>query len=243
MAYTRVRGPLVSLSPAGLPSPDTVLSGQFVRLERLESKHAADLFNLVGGDDPARTWLWDFMPDGPYDQFDAFEATVASRSTSSDPLFFAIIDRRSTAPTFEKAVGYVSLMRITPEHWTVEIGHVLFSSALQRTAGATEAIYLLARHAFDDLHYRRVEWKCNALNIPSRKAAVRLGFTYEGAFRQHMVVKGRNRDTSWFSLLQSEWQQWVQDAIAQWLDAGNFHVDGAQKKRLQDFRPAPKGQW
>ncbi|PWY68022.1 acetyltransferase, GNAT family [Aspergillus sclerotioniger CBS 115572] len=240
MAFPRERGALVSLTPALLPSHPTVLSGHFVRLERLESKHAADLFSLVGGTEPARTWLWDFLPDEPYDQLEAFEKILATRSTSTDPIFFAIIDRRSTAPTLEKAIGYVSLLRITPAHWTVEIGHVLFSSALQRTPGATEAIYLLARHALEDLNYRRVEWKCDSLNLPSRKAAERLGFTFEGTFRQHMVVKGRTRDTCWFSMLQSEWQEWVKDATEQWLDAGNFDEDGKQKKRLQDFRPASK---
>ncbi|RAL00070.1 GNAT family N-acetyltransferase [Aspergillus ibericus CBS 121593] len=236
MAVTRERGPLVSLTPAQWPSHDTVLSGQYIRLERLQPKHAGDLFDLIGGDDPTRTWLWDFMPDGPYPQRHTFEEAIAARARSPDPFFFAIIDQRATTPTGGKAIGYLSLMRITPAHWAVEIGHVMFSPALQRTPASTEAIYLLARHAVEDLHYRRVEWKCDALNGPSRMAALRLGFTFEGTFRQHMVVKGRSRDTSWFAILQSEWHDGVKDALEQWLEAGNFGADGCQKRKLQDFR-------
>ncbi|PYI09304.1 acyl-CoA N-acyltransferase [Aspergillus sclerotiicarbonarius CBS 121057] len=236
MAVTRVRGPLVSLTPALLPSHNTILSGHFIRLEKLESKHAGDLFGLIGGGDPARTWLWDFMGDGPYPELNAFEKNITARSTSPDPFFFAIIDQRGTTSTFGKAIGYLSLMRITPDHWSVEIGNVMFSSALQRTPASTEAIYLLAQHAFEDLNYRRVEWKCDALNIPSRMAATRLGFTFEGTFRQHMVVKGRSRDTSWFSIVQKEWQDGVKGALEQWLDAGNFYEDGRQKTKLQDLR-------
>ncbi|PWY69044.1 acetyltransferase, GNAT family [Aspergillus heteromorphus CBS 117.55] len=236
MAVARPRGPIVSLSPALLPSGSTPLSGRTVHLEKLESKHASDLFHLVGGSHPAHASLWDYMGDGPYSEPGAFDTNIAARSASRDPFFFAVIDRRRSLPSFGQAIGYLSLMRITPDHLTVEIGNVMFSSALQRTTGATEAIYLLARHAFHDLNYRRVEWKCDSLNEPSRRAALRLGFRYEGTFRQHMVVKGRSRDTAWFSLLRDEWDAGVRPAMEQWLHEANFHVDGGQKETLQDLR-------
>ncbi|GKZ18401.1 hypothetical protein AbraIFM66951_000959 [Aspergillus brasiliensis] len=239
MAAARPLGPPVTLIPAELPSP-TILRGRFIRLEKLESKHANDLFELIGGEDSARAWLWDYMPDGPYPQREAFEHVIASRSVSSDPFFFAVIDERASSPSCGKAIGYLSLLRITPAQWTVEIGHVMFSSVLQRTPAATEALYLLARYAFEQLHYRRVEWKCNSLNAPSRKAAQRLGFVYEGTFRQHMVVKGRNRDTAWFAMVRDDWEEGAKEALEQWLEEGNFDEDGQQRKGLEDVREALK---
>jgi RimJ/RimL family protein N-acetyltransferase len=236
MAVARPRGPIVSFTKASLPSTHSILPGRTILLEKLESKHAKDLFNLVGGDDPARTSLWDYMGDGPYSQPDAFEKNIASKSASPDPFFFAIIDRRSAMPSFGKAIGYLSLMRIAPEQLSIEIGNVMFSSALQRTVGATEAFYLLARHAFDDLGYRRLEWKCDSLNAPSRRAALRLGHTYEGTFRQHMIVKGRSRDTAWFSMLKEEWNETMAGSMAKWLDETNFREDGSQIKTLQEIR-------
>ena len=235
MALPRLRGPRVSSGPARLPSSKTRLTGRTIILEKLELKHAGDLFDQTGGSDLARTSLWDYMPDGPYSQAEAFEQNIASKSASVDPFFFAVIDKRRSVPSFDKAIGYLSLMRITPDHLTVEIGNVMFSSALQRTTGATEAIYLLARHAFEDLNYRRVEWKCDSLNAPSRKAALRLGFVHEGIFRQHMVVKGLSRDTAWFAMLRDEWTGGVKGAMEEWLDEDNFRDDGSQRKTLQDL--------
>ncbi|KAI2935664.1 hypothetical protein CBS147321_8856 [Aspergillus niger] len=213
MTTVRPLGPPVDLTPAQWPSAAT-LHGRFIQLEKLEPKHANDLFDLIGGDDSTRAWLWDYMPDGPYSQREA--------------------------PSCGKAIGYISLLRITPAQWTVEIGHVMFSSVLQRTPAATEAIYLLARYAFEQLHYRRVEWKCNSLNAPSMKAAQRLGFAYEGTFRQHMVVKGRNRDTAWFAMVRDDWEEGAKEALEQWLEEGNFDQDGQQRKGLQDVREALK---
>ncbi|CAL5868516.1 uncharacterized protein PFLUO_LOCUS2742 [Penicillium psychrofluorescens] len=234
MAAARPRGPIVNLPQASLPS-QTVLTGRTVDLETLGLKHAKDLFNLVGATDAMKTSFWDYMPDGPYTELEAFEKKITAALASS-MFFFAIIDKRSSMPTFGKPIGYLTLMRITPEHFTVEVGHVMFSSALQRTTGATEAIYLLARHAFEDLKFRRFEWKCDSLNAPSRKAASRLGFTFEGIFRQHMVIKGRSRDTAWFAMLRDEWDGFLKNAMEQWLDKGNFHEDGTQKKNLQDLK-------
>ncbi|PYH88710.1 acyl-CoA N-acyltransferase [Aspergillus ellipticus CBS 707.79] len=241
MPVARPRGPVISLTRALLPSGTPILAGRTVSLEKLDSKHASDLFHRVGGSEPARTSLWDYMGDGPYSEADMFQTNIAAKSASPDPFFFAIIDRCPSLPSFGHPIGYLSLMRITPEHWTIEIGNVMFSSALQRTTGATEAIYLLVRHAFEDLNYRRLEWKCDSLNAPSRKAALRLGFQYEGVFRQHMVVKGRSRDTAWFSMLREEWDSGVKSAMEQWLAKGNFEDDGSQKKTLQNLR-AERGQ-
>jgi RimJ/RimL family protein N-acetyltransferase len=235
MASLRPKGPLCSFTPALLPSAK-ILSGRTITLEKLEPKHADDLFNVTGGNDPSREALWDYMFEEPFSDFYTFKESIASKSASSDPFFYAIIDQRKTLPTFGKAVGYIALMRLVPNHLGVEIGHVMFSSALQRTTGATEAIYLLVQHSFHDLGYRRLEWKCNSLNEPSRRAALRLGFTFEGIFRQHMIVKGRSRDTAWFSILKDEWDASLKSSMEKWLSADNFKEDGSQVKSLQDLR-------
>jgi RimJ/RimL family protein N-acetyltransferase len=196
-----------------------------VTIVPLVPEHAADLWE--GTRDPS---LWDYLFDGPYDDRAAFDASIAKKSTGNDPLFFAILDRASG-----KALGYASYMRFEPAHRCIEVGSILYSPALQRTVAATEVMYLMAQHVFEDLGYRRYEWKCNALNIPSRHAALRLGFTFEGIFRQHMIVKQRNRDTAWFSMLDSEWPS-RKAAFEQWLDASNFDADGRQIRSLTDFR-------
>lgn len=177
------------------------------------------------------------MLDGPYEDRDAFRASIAAKSSSVDPFFFVIIDNTGLEGSSKgKVVGFFSLMRITPAHLTLEIGNILFSPSLQRTVAATEALYLLTRHAFDDLRYRRIEWKCNALNEPSRRAAIRLGYTFEGVFRQHMIVRGRNRDTAWLSMLKNEWDGYLRNAMEQWLDEKNFDADGKQKQKLENYR-------
>lgn len=153
-------------------------------------------------------------------------------AATRDPLFFTILDNSSGNP-----VGYASYMRIEPTHRSIEVGSILFTPALQRTPGATEAMYLMARHVFDDLGYRRYEWKCNALNEPSRRAALRLGFSFEGIFRQHMIIKGRNRDTAWYSMLDSEWPARKRN-FEQWLAASNFDLQGRQKKSLASLNRA-----
>ena len=152
--------------------------------------------------------------------------TSRERARSEDPLFFAMLEKSSG-----DAVGYAAFMRIEPAHRVIEVGSILFTPRLQRTVGATEAMYLMARYVFEDLGYRRYEWKCNALNAPSRRAALRLGFTFEGIFRQHMIVKGRNRDTAWFSMLDSEWPK-RKAAFERWLDPANFDANGRQRVSL-----------
>jgi RimJ/RimL family protein N-acetyltransferase len=176
--------------------------------------------------------LWLYLFEGPFPDRAAFDAHLRRMAASEDPLFFAILDRASGP-----AVGYAAYMRIEPVHRVIEVGSILYTPQLQQTALATEAMYLMARHVFEDLRYRRYEWKCNALNAPSRRAALRFGFTFEGIFRQHMIVKGRNRDTAWFSMLDSEWPA-RKESFERWLDAANFGADGRQKISLSTLNSA-----
>ncbi|KAL2819276.1 acyl-CoA N-acyltransferase [Aspergillus cavernicola] len=227
-------GERVLLPESTRPSP-TTLHGRTVRLVPLGPQHAAELYPLISNDHPDQTALWDYIPDGPYSDLSALERDFTARPSSTDPVFFAILDTRPAAPTAGKAVGYIALMSIVPEHRRLEIGHVIFSRLIQRTTGATEAIYLLLRHSIETLGYRRIEWKCNALNEASRRAALRIGFLFEGVFRQHMVVKGRNRDTAWFSIMREEWDG-LKEGLEGWLAERNFGEDGRQIKRLEDIR-------
>jgi RimJ/RimL family protein N-acetyltransferase len=170
--------------------------------------------------------LWDYMPDGPFPERAAFDAHLQAKAASPDPKFFAIVDHASG-----EAVGHASLMRIDTKNRVIEVGGIMYSPRLKRTPGGTEAMYLLARYVFDDLGYRRYEWKCNALNAASRVAALRYGFTFEGIFRQHLIIKGRNRDTAWFSMLDSEWPARRQ-AFEDWLRPENFDEKGLQRQPL-----------
>ncbi|MDE2361870.1 MAG: GNAT family N-acetyltransferase [Hyphomicrobiales bacterium] len=198
--------------------------GAYVRLEPLSTAHARDLFEATHGADKDAIWRYLFV--GPFEDFASFEKYCAAGAQAQDPMPWAVIDRRSG-----KAAGSLSLMRIEPVHRVVEVGGITYGSALQRTTGSTEAIYLLARYIFDDLGYRRFEWKCNDLNAPSRSAALRYGFSFEGVFRQHMIVKGRNRDTAWYSMLDSEWPA-SKTAYEAWLDPSNFDANGRQLQSL-----------
>jgi RimJ/RimL family protein N-acetyltransferase len=201
--------------------------GRAVMLEPLDADlHAADLWSAVEGHDEVWQWLF----DGPYASLSDFTRDIAEKQAATDRLFFAIIPAEIGA-----AAGYASYMRAEPSHGVVEVGNILLAPALQRTTAATEAMYLMARHVFEDLGYRRYEWKCNAENAPSRRAALRLGFTFEGIFRQHMVIKGRNRDTAWFATLDSEWPA-RKRAFEAWLATANFDAHGRQKQRLEDLR-------
>jgi RimJ/RimL family protein N-acetyltransferase len=199
------------------------LRGRTVTLEPLNATcHAADLWHAVYGHDE----LWDYLADGPYaSQADLYTALEAKQHGTA-AVFFAIVPAATG-----KAAGYASYMRIDPANGVAEVGNILLTPALQRTTAATEAMYLMARHIFEDLGYRRYEWKCNAENAPSRRAALRLGFTFEGIFRQHMVVKGQNRDTAWFSLLDREWPA-RKHAFETWLVPSNFDEQGAQRTSL-----------
>lgn len=205
-----------------------VLQGSRCRLEPLTLAHASDLFAAHQLAPDARSWTWLLRePDATAEEFAEW---VASVSELADPIHFTVIDNQTQSP-----VGTLSLMRIDPKNGVVEVGHVHFSSLLSRTPMSTEAQYLLMRYVFDTLGYRRYEWKCNSLNEPSRKAALRLGFQFEGRFRQALVIKGRNRDTDWFSILDKEWPA-LASAFESWLATDNFTADGKQKRSLESWR-------
>jgi RimJ/RimL family protein N-acetyltransferase len=217
-------GPPVDATPARLPGPVT-LQGRFGRIEKLTPAHADDLWaSGIGAD---RIWTY-VTSSGPFADATAFDAWITSRPAIADPYFYAIVDAQG------RAVGLITLMSIRPEARVVEVGHVVYSPALQRTPLATEAQYLLARYAFETLGYRRYEWKCHALNTASHDAALRLGFTYEGTFRQHVIAKGRNRDTDWFSMLDREWPA-RKAAFERWLAPDNFDTAGKQRTSLRQL--------
>ncbi|HVA90262.1 MAG TPA: GNAT family protein [Chloroflexota bacterium] len=206
--------------------------GKTVRLDPLDpAAHARTLFTGSHGPgiDPD---LWLYMSVGPFDTQEAFTGWLETCAKSMDPLCFTVVDEHTGRPS-----GMVSYLRITPGHGVIEIGSIWFSPTLQRTRQATEAIFLLARHVFDDCGYRRLEWKCNALNEPSRRAAERFGFRYEGLFRQHMVIKGRNRDTAWFAMVDRDWPI-IRTAFEHWLAPENFDGAGQQRRTLADIRAA-----
>ena len=206
-----------------------MLEGRFARLEPLDpSRHARDLYDATHG--PDRDAIWAYLADGPYADFESFSAAMDAKAKSDDPLFFAIIEKASG-----KALGYATLMRIDVPNRVIEVGNIVYGSAMQKTPLATEVQYLLMRHAFDDLGFRRYEWKCNALNAPSRKAAERYGFTYEGLFRQHMIIKGRNRDTTWYAIVDADWPR-IKSGFERWLSPDNFLPNGQQKKSLASLR-------
>jgi RimJ/RimL family protein N-acetyltransferase len=215
----------MAFDPTPAPRPQRAkLAGRCVTLVALDrAAHADDLWELTHA--PENDPLWLYLFDGPYRDRAAFDESIKAKAKSENYLFYAIVDGASG-----RAVGYASYLRIEPAHRSIEVGNILFTPALQRTTGATEAMYLMARHIFEDLGYRRYEWKCNTLNAPSRRTAERLGFTFEGIFRQHMIVKGQNRDTAWYSMLDSEWPARKAE-FERWLDPANF-AGGVQKTPL-----------
>lgn len=201
-----------------------VMRGRFCRLEPLEAKthaeqlHAANTLDVNGRN-------WTYLAYGPFENLESYLAWMKRTCTAADPLFFAIVDQET-----DKAAGVASYLRIDPPNGSIEVGHLNFSPLLQRKPAATEAMYLMMRRAFE-LGYRRYEWKCHALNAPSRTAAQRLGFSYEGIFRQATVSKGRNRDTAWFAMIDQEWPT-LNSAFSRWLDPSNFDDLGKQRVRL-----------
>jgi RimJ/RimL family protein N-acetyltransferase len=207
------------------PWPEhAAMEGRFCRLEPLDpERHARDLYQANGIDAEGRNWT--YLPYGPFNSFEEYHSWLKQWVTISDPMFFAIIDRTS-----HQAVGVCSYLRIDPRHGSIEVGHLCFSPLLQGGPAATEAMYLMMKYAFR-LGYRRYEWKCNALNIPSRRAAQRLGLSFEGIFRQAAVVKGRNRDTAWYAAIDEEWPA-LQSAFEDWLAPDNFDAECKQKISL-----------
>jgi RimJ/RimL family protein N-acetyltransferase len=206
---------------AARPGP-VVLEGHYGRIEKLDpARHGTSLWDAVS----VAPTMWDYMPYGPFDSASVFQDWLAERATLVDPYVYAVISPDG------RTLGIAALMAVRPDMGVIEVGHIAYSPALQRTPLGTEAQYLLARYAFETLGYRRYEWKCNALNAASRRAAERYGFTFEGIFRQHMIVKGKNRDTAWFSILDSEWPA-RNAAFERWLAPANFNSDGRQKTGL-----------
>ena len=205
------------------------IEGRFVRLEPLDAAHHGDgLFAASTTPDAQDRFRWLF--EAPPQERAAFQAWLERTAASEDPLHFAVIDKASG-----RVGGRQSLMRVDTVHGVVEIGSILWNEPVARRPAATEALYLFARYAFDTLGYRRFEWKCNNLNTPSKYAALRFGFTFEGVFRQHMVVKGTNRDTAWFAMVDKDWPV-IRGALEAWLAPENFDAEGRQKRRLQDIR-------
>ncbi|TPE51492.1 GNAT family N-acetyltransferase [Amaricoccus solimangrovi] len=201
-----------------------VIEGDYARLEPLDRRHAADLHMALQGAEAT----WDYLPYGPFFGIGEYSRFIERQSASRDPLFFALIDRATRLPG-----GVMSLMRITPESGTIEVGHVCLAPRARRSRAATEAIFLLAANVFA-WGYRRFEWKCDALNLPSRRAAERFGFSYEGVFRRATVVKGRNRDTAWFAMVDGDWPC-LGPAYAEWLDPANFDGQGRQVRALSEL--------
>lgn len=227
-------GAIVKRLPTGRVPERHPIVGSSVTLEPLSPvDHAQDLFRLSHANDPQGRH-WTYLPYGPFSDFESFEAWLIERAKSEDPLFFAFREHDSG-----QAIGMGSFMRMVPDMGVIEIGHLWVAPSFKKTRPATEALCLMMRHVFDELGYRRLEWKCNALNARSRRAAKRLGFRYEGTFRQHLIVKGRNRDSAWFSLLDSEWPA-IRTAQDRWLAPENFDEAGRQKLSLGELTAAAK---
>jgi RimJ/RimL family protein N-acetyltransferase len=221
-------GPPVDATPARRPGP-VVIEGRYGRVEKLRPEHDADLWNAVKGHDP----IWTYMSAyGPFANFAAFTEWLAGRTRLDDPLSYAVVE------TSGRTVGIATLMEIRPAMRVIEVGHIVYSPALQRTRLGTEAQYLLARYAFETLGYRRYEWKCNALNAPSRRAALRYGFVYEGTLRQRMIAKGHNRDDAYFAMLDSEWPA-RKATFERWLAPENFDAAGRQRMSLGELNKPP----
>ena len=211
-------------SPAPRPSLEP-LQGRYARLETLDADaHAADLFRAFSADDA----VWDYLPYGPFTSAAAYHRWVRDTATGPDPMFYAI-----RALATGHCGGVASYLRITPEHGSIEVGHINLAPELSQTRVATEAMFLMMDWAFA-AGYRRYEWKCDSLNLPSRRAAPRYGFSYEGVFRQAAVVKGRNRDTAWFAIIDKDWPA-LREAFRLWLSPANFDAEGQQRERLSDL--------
>ena len=224
--------PMPDWSPRQLP-PRTPIVGRFCTVVPLDpERHAAQLFAAYAEDVEGR--LWTYLPWGPFVTLDDYRRWVETTCRIADPFFHAIIDKASG-----QAVGAAAFLRMEPNSGVIEVGGITYSPRLQRQPAGTEAMYLMMRRAFDELGYRRYEWKCNSLNAPSRAAALRYGFQYEGLFRQAQVTRGRNRDTTWFSIIDSEWPA-LRTAFERWLDPANFAADGTQRHSLASLRSSPE---
>jgi RimJ/RimL family protein N-acetyltransferase len=209
--------------------PRSGIRGRLVRVEPLDpERHVEDLFTAFREDREGR--IWTYLPYGPFETLAAYRAFVEGECQGEDPLFHAIVPVKDG-----RAAAVAAFLRIDPDFGVLEVGHICYAPRLQRTPAATEAMYLLARRAFDELGYRRYEWKCDALNARSRAAAERLGFRFEGVLRQATIYKGRNRDTAWFSIVDREWPA-LKAAFERWLEPANFDRGGRQRRTLTELR-------
>ena len=211
------------------PVVPVTLRGRYSTVRPLRAQTDAEPLYAASHAPDGDPGIWTYLPYGPFPDRAVYEATLEQQTTSTDPVFFVV-----TTPADDTPLGQISCLAIVPEHGRIELGHIWFSPSLKRSAAATEAIYLLAKHAFDALGYRRLEWKCNALNAASRNAALRFGFRFEGIFANHMVVKGRNRDSAFFAITDSRWPA-VRDAFDRWLSPENFDDSGDQRVSLRDL--------
>lgn len=234
MSADRPLGDPVAWTGAAAPGR-LVLQGERALLRPVDAATDAESLYAVSHPPDGDPAIWTYLFDGPYESLDQFRRSLSLAETSTDPLFFSVVGLPD-----ERPLGVASYLRIVPEHGSIEIGNIWFGAPLQRTTAATEAIYLLARHAFDDLGYRRLEWKCNALNAASRRAAERFGFVFEGVFRNHLVVKGRNRDTAWFAIVDDEWPP-IRAGFEAWLAPDNFDAEGSQRRPLAELIAAARG--
>jgi RimJ/RimL family protein N-acetyltransferase len=221
-------GERVDFTGASPPVP-TELHGEHVILRPVDPEQDAVPLYAASHAPSGDATIWTYLYDGPYPDLESFRASLEEQAARRDYLFLTVTRAGDGQP-----MGIVSYLSIVPEHGVIEIGNIWFGPELRRTPAATEAIFLLAKHAFDDLGYRRLEWKCNALNEPSRRAAIRFGFEFEGVFTNHRVVKGRNRDSAWFAITDARWPA-VSAAFQAWLSPENFAQDGTQRRRLGDL--------
>jgi len=228
METDRPVGAALEWQPARRPEP-AVIEGRYVRLRPLSAATDAESLYPESHPPAGDPWMWTYLPSGPYRDAAEMRAGLELSEVSEDPLFFTLLPLPGAQPA-----GVASYLRITPEHGVIEIGHIWFGASLRRTRAATEVIYLLAAHAFDDLGYRRLEWKCDSLNQASRRAADRFGFSFEGVFRRHMVVKGRNRDTAWYAITGEDWPR-IGAGMRAWLEPDNFDSDGHQRRPLAEL--------
>ena len=230
MRYNDYQQPIGDALPdyrAGEAPSVECLQGRYCRLEKLDAeRHGNDLYEVYGPEAPEPSFT--YLSLNPVADRAELETLLKRMEESTDPYYLAVIDQDG------RAVGTLALMRINPAHRVIEVGSVTYGERLKRTRAATEVQYLLAQYVFETLRYRRYEWKCDALNEPSRRAAERLGFTYEGTFRQAVVYKGRNRDTAWYSMLDTEWEQ-RKNRLLQWLDPKNFDAHGQQRTSLREI--------
>jgi RimJ/RimL family protein N-acetyltransferase len=221
-------GEKIDWTPAGRPAREQ-LRGARILLRPVDAANDAQPLWAVSHPPAGDAAIWTYLPDGPYESPDALRRMLAWAEALEDQVYFTLAGLPE-----ERPLGLASYMRVKPEAGVLEIGHIWLGTPLQRTTAATEAIYLLVRHAFDDLGYRRVEWKCNALNAASRRAAERFGFSFEGVFRNHQVVKGRNRDTAWYAIVDDEWPP-IRSGFEAWLAPANFDAEGRQRESLTDL--------